>query len=207
MDIGLFARGMILGFSIAAPVGPIGVLCIRRTLAAGRLTGLVSGLGAATADAFYGTVAAFGLTAVSSLLVHQQTALRIIGGLFLGYLGVRTLLMPPAQQAAKTRQRRALLSNYLSTLGLTLTNPATIFSFVAIFAGLGWAGTREAGYGSAALLVLGVFCGSALWWLILSTGVSLVRARFTPRLMQWVNRGSGMIILAFGVVAIASLVV
>ncbi len=205
MDIGLFARGMILGFSIAAPVGPIGVLCIRRTLANGRLTGLLSGLGAATADACYGAVAAFGLTAVSSLLVHQQTPLRIIGGLFLSYLGIRTLLTPPAQQAAKTGQRRALLSNYLSTLGLTLTNPATILSFVAIFAGLGWAGTREAGYGSAAMLVLGVFCGSALWWLILSTGVSLVRARFTPRIMQWVNRASGSIILAFGVVAIASL--
>jgi threonine/homoserine/homoserine lactone efflux protein len=207
LDVGLFAKGMILGFSIAAPVGPIGVLCIRRTLADGRLTGLLSGLGAATADAFYGAVAAFGLTAVSSVLVNQQTALRIIGGLFLIYLGVRTILAPPAQQAAKAGQRRQLLGSYLSTLGLTLTNPTTIFSFIAIFAGLGWAGTRDEGYGSAALLVLGVFCGSALWWLILSTGVSLVRSRFNPRVMQWVNRISGTIILSFGVVAIASLAV
>ena len=207
MDVGLFAKGMVLGFSIAAPVGPIGVLCIRRTLAEGRLTGLLSGLGAATADACYGAIAAFGLTAVSRLLVHQQTALRIIGGLFLGYLGIRTILAHPARQAAKAGQRRRLLSNYISTFGLTLTNPATILSFVAIFAGLGWAGTREAGYGSATMLVLGVFSGSALWWLILSTGVSLVRSRFTPRVMQWVNRASGTIILSFGVVAIASLVV
>ncbi len=205
MDFGLFARGMVLGFSIAAPVGPIGVLCIRRTLAEGRLTGFLSGLGAATADATYGAVAAFGLTAISSLLVHQQTPLRIVGGLFLGYLGVRTFLAHPATQAAKAGQRRRLLGSYLSTLGLTLTNPATIFSFIAIFAGLGWAGTRGAGYGSAALLVFGVFCGSALWWLILSTGVSLVRSRFSPRVMQWVNRLSGSIIFAFGVVAIASL--
>ncbi len=207
MDAGLFVRGMILGFSIAAPVGPIGVLCIRRTLTDGRLTGFLSGLGAATADATYGAVAAFGLTAISSLLVHQQTPLRLIGGLFLAYLGVRTLLAPPATQAAKTAQRRQLLGNYLSTLGLTLTNPATILSFVAIFAGLGWAGTHDAGYGSAALLVLGVFCGSALWWLILSTGVSLVRSRFNPRVMQWVNRLSGTVILGFGVIAVGSLVV
>lgn len=205
MDIGLFAKGMVLGFSIAAPVGPIGVLCIRRTLAEGRLVGLLSGLGAATADASYGAIAAFGLTAVSSLLVDQQTALRIIGGLFLGFLGLRTFLAAPAGEAAKAGHGRRLLSNYLSTLGLTLTNPATILSFVAIFAGLGWAGTREAGYASAALLVLGVFCGSALWWLILSTGVSLIRSRFSPRVMQWVNRGSGSLILGFGVVAIASL--
>lgn len=196
---------MLLGFSIAAPVGPIGVLCIRRTLADGRLIGFLSGIGAATADASYGAIAAFGLTAVSSLLVHQQTALRIIGGLFLGYLGLRTILTRPATQAAKAGRRRHLLGSYLSTFGLTLTNPATILSFVAIFAGLGWVGTSESGYSSAAMLVLGVFCGSALWWLILSTGVSLIRSRFNPRVMQWVNRASGSIILGFGVVAIASL--
>ncbi len=198
---------MILGFSIAAPVGPIGVLCIRRTLAEGRLTGFLSGLGAATADATYGAVAAFGLTAVSNLLTHQQTPLRIVGGAFLAYLGVRTILAHPASQAAKTRERRRLLGSYLSTVGLTLTNPTTIFSFVAIFAGLGWAGTRQAGYGSAALLVLGVFCGSAFWWLILSTGVSLVRSRFNSRVMQWVNWISGSVILAFGAAAIGSLFV
>lgn len=207
MDLGLFAKGMLLGFSIAAPVGPIGVLCIRRTLANGRLIGFLSGLGAATADATYGAVAAFGLTAVSSLLAQQQTALRIIGGLFLGYLGLRTLLAHPATQAAKAGQRRHLLGSYLSTLGLTLTNPATILSFAAVFAGLGWAGTRDSGYGSATMLVLGVFCGSALWWLILSSGVSIVRSRFNPCVMQWVNRLAGSVILAFGVAAIASLAV
>src|SRR6185312_8691316 len=135
LDVGLFVRGAILGFSIAAPVGPIGVLCIRRTLAGGRLVGLLSGLGAATADACYGAIAAFGLTAVSSRLVGHQDALRIVGGLFLLYLGIRTFFAAPAQ-TAKSGQRRQLLSNYLSTLGLTLTNPTTILSFVALFAGL-----------------------------------------------------------------------
>ncbi|HVB64829.1 MAG TPA: LysE family translocator [Nitrolancea sp.] len=204
MELGLFVRGAILGFSIAAPVGPIGVLCIRRTLAEGRVVGLLSGLGAATADSFYGSIAAFGLTAVSSLLVGHQTVLRVVGGFFLCYLGIRTLLAAPAQ-AAKSVQRRHLLNNYLSTLGLTLTNPTTILSFVAIFAGLGWAGTSGKSYDSAALLVAGVFCGSAFWWLIISTGVSLVRSRFTPRVMGWVNRISGSVIFGFGVVALASL--
>ncbi|HEX7104061.1 MAG TPA: LysE family transporter [Nitrolancea sp.] len=200
----LFIRGAILGFSIAAPVGPIGVLCIRRTLAEGRLVGLLSGLGAATADACYGAVAAFGLTAISGRLMGHQDALRLVGGIFLLYLGIRTFLAAP-MQSIKSGQRRQLLGNYLSTLGLTLTNPTTIFSFIAIFAGLGWAGTSTEGYPSAALLVLGVFCGSALWWLILSSGVSLLRARFSLRVMRWVNRASGTAIGGFGVIALASL--
>lgn len=205
MDDWLFIRGAILGFSIAAPVGPIGVLCIRRTLADGRLVGLLSGLGAATADACYGAVAAFGLTAISSRLVGQQDVLRIVGGIFLLYLGIRTFLAEPVQ-SIKSSQRRQLFGNYLSTLGLTLTNPTTIFSFVAIFAGLGWAGRAQEGYASATLLVLGVFSGSAFWWLILSSGVSLVRGRFSLRVMRWVNRLSGSMIGGFGIIALVSLI-
>src|SRR6478735_6371119 len=103
MDLGFFLKGLVLGFSIAAPVGPIGVLCIRRSLAEGRVVGFVSGLGAATADAFYGAVAAFGLTFISALLVSQQLWLRAIGGAFLCYLGVKTFLAPPSTQPASTR--------------------------------------------------------------------------------------------------------
>src|SRR5690348_1666771 len=126
LDGWLFIRGAILGFSIAAPVGPIGVLCIRRTLAEGRVVGLLSGLGAATADACYGSVAAFGLTAISRQLMGHQDALRLVGGIFLLYLGLRTFLATPVQ-SIKSGQRSHLLGNYLSTLGLTLTNPTTIF--------------------------------------------------------------------------------
>jgi threonine/homoserine/homoserine lactone efflux protein len=206
VDSWLFVRGAILGFSIAAPVGPIGVLCIRRTLAEGRLVGLLSGLGAATADACYGAVAAFGLTAISSRLIGHQDTLRLVGGIFLLYLGIRTVLAAPVQ-SLKSGRRRRLLGNYLSTFGLTLTNPTTIFSFIAIFAGLGWAGTASEGYPSAALLVFGVFTGSALWWLILSSGVSVLRGRFSLRVMRWVNRVSGAFIGSFGIVALASLVI
>lgn len=198
-----FLRGLLIGFSIAAPVGPIGVLCIRRTLAHGRLHGLVSGLGAATADAFYGSVAGFGLTFISGVLLDQRFWLRLIGGAFLCYLGIKTFLARPAEQAA-TAKDSGLAGAYASTLFLTLTNPTTIFSFAAIFAGLGVA-SAGSNYLAAGLLVLGVFLGSALWWFILSGGVSIFRAKFGSRQMQWVNRISGVVILAFGVLAFVSL--
>ncbi|MBC8263506.1 MAG: LysE family transporter [Anaerolineales bacterium] len=200
MDIGFFLRGLAIGFSIAAPVGPIGVLCIRRTLAEGRAAGLVSGLGAATADAVYGCVAGFGLTFISGALISQQVWLRLIGGAFLCYLGLKTLLARPAEQAAPVGEN-SLIGAYTSTFFLTLANPMTILSFAAIFAGLGGA---SGDYVSAAVLVLGVFIGSALWWLTLSTGVSLFRTKFTPHGLRWVNRISGLIIAAFGLLALLS---
>jgi threonine/homoserine/homoserine lactone efflux protein len=201
--LSIFLRGLLIGFSIAAPVGPIGLLCIRRTLADGRAIGFVSGLGAATADAFYGAVAGFGLTVVSRALVQGQTPLRLVGGAFLCYLGVRTFLARPAQ-AAGVAGPRGLLGAYLSTLGLTLTNPSTILSFVAIFAGLGLGGGGS-DYASAALLVVGVFIGSALWWLILSGTAGALRGRLTPAGLRWVNRLSGVILAGFGVAALVSL--
>ena len=204
MDPSLFLRGLIIGLSIAAPVGPIGVLCIRRTLAQGRGYGLASGLGAATADAVYGCVAGVGLTFISSFLVNQQMWLRLVGGAFLCYLGVKTLLAKPAEEAAETRGT-GLLGAYGSTFFLTLTNPMTILSFAAIFAGLGVAETGG-DYASAAILVLGVFAGSALWWLLLSGGVSLFRSKFTPQALVWVNLISGLVVVGFGVFALWSAV-
>jgi threonine/homoserine/homoserine lactone efflux protein len=160
--------------------------------------GLVSGLGAATADAAYGFIAAFGLTFISELLINQVDWLALVGGAFLAYLGLRTLFSPPAEDAAQAEAVRGLPGAYASTLALTLTNPMTILTFLGIFAGLGVAETAG-DYGAAALTVLGVFLGSALWWLTLSGGVSLLRARFDARAMHWVNRLSGIIILLFAV--------
>lgn len=206
-DLGLFLRGIVLGFSIAAPVGPIGILCIRRTLASGPRSGFVSGLGAATADAVYGGVAAFGLTAISSLLIGQQQWLRLIGGLFLCVIGIQAVrAQPGAEPSAVGTRGGRLAGDYLSTLGLTLTNPTTILSFVAIFAGVGWVteGQDQRDFGSAAWLVAGVFSGSTAWWLILSTGVSLVRGRFNTRALRWTNRLAGGIIALFGALALIS---
>ena len=203
MDISFLLRGLIIGFSIAAPVGPIGVLCIRRTLAEGHTFGLVSGLGAATADAIYGCIAGFGLTFISNILINQQGWLRLIGGVFLCYLGFKIFLAKPAEQTASTKGQY-LMGAYASTLFLTLTNPTTILSFAAIFAGLGVA-SAGGNYASAGVLVLGVFIGSALWWFILSSGVSIFRTKFTSHRLRWVNRISGTIIMGFGLLAFLSM--
>lgn len=203
MDWRFFLRGIIIGLSVAAPVGPMGVLCIRRTLADGRLAGFISGLGTATADACYGAVAAFGLTVVSSFLVHQQFWLRLVGGAFLCHLGATTFLSKPAERAAAIG-RGGLRNIYITTFGLTLTNPLTILTFAAIFSGIG-AGETNGAYGSAALLVLGVLLGSTLWWLLLSGGTGLVRTRLTPARLVWVNRTSGVVIATFGGIALFSI--
>jgi threonine/homoserine/homoserine lactone efflux protein len=202
MDPTLFLRGLALGFTIAAAVGPISLLVIRRTLAEGRVVGLVSGMGVATADATYGAIAAFGLTAVTDLLVDWRRALAIIGGLFLLWLAWRTIRSVPGEAAADTA-RRGLPGAYLSLLGLTLTNPMTILSFAALFVGLGVTGGDAAG---AALLTLGVFAGSAAWWVVLVGGLGAVRSRVTPAGMRRINLASGTLIAAFALVALASAV-
>ncbi|HEY0752746.1 MAG TPA: LysE family transporter [Ktedonobacteraceae bacterium] len=204
MDVSLFLRGLLIGFSIAAVIGPIGMLCIQRSLQRGFVPGLVTGMGAATADGIYGGVAAFGLTVVSTFLVGQQTWIRLVGGLFLLYLGSRVFLTRPAQQAARAGGS-SLLGLYASTLLLTLTNPLTILSFATIFAGIG---VGLGGHNSltAALVTLGVFLGSTCWWLVLSAGASLLRERLTARWLLWINRLAGIALLIFGLLALISLI-
>jgi threonine/homoserine/homoserine lactone efflux protein len=202
MDPQILIRGIVIGFSIAAPVGPIGVLCIRRTLAGGFRLGLVSGLGAASADAVYGSMAAFGLSAISEALIRQHDVLRLIGGAFLCILGVRTFLAQPRSEAP-SKDYRSLAGALSSTFLLTLANPMTILSFAAVFAGLGLASAGR-DVGSAAGIVLGVFLGSAVWWVILSGAVSGLRKQVSPGWLRWVNRGSGAVITGFGVAAIAA---
>ncbi len=200
MDVSLIFRGFILGFAIAAPVGPIGLLCIQRTLSQGQLVGLASGLGAATADAFYGAVAAFGLTLVSAFLIEQQFWLALVGGLFLCYLGVRTFLSSPAERAASS-EAKGSGGAYVSTFLLTITNPMTILAFVAIFAGAGLA-TAGGDALAAVWMVAGVFLGSATWWFLLSGGVGLLRSHISANVLLWVNRAAGAILVIFGVLAI-----
>jgi threonine/homoserine/homoserine lactone efflux protein len=201
VELNLFWRGLVLGLSIAAPVGPVGILCIRRSLAHGALPGLVSGLGAATADAAYGGVAAFGLTLVMRVLAAGQGWLQLLGGAYLLGLGLRTFFSRPTS-AARAAEAPGLLGAYLSTFALTLTNPLTIVSFVALFAGFGLVVASAGSRGEAAALVAGVFSGSALWWLLLSLGASRLRSRLTPARLAWVNRLSGVLIAAFGLAAL-----
>ena len=201
MDPTFFIRGLAVGFAVAAAVGPISLLTIRRTIAHGRLYGLVSGLGIALADATYGAVAAFGLTAITAVLVGARTGLALLGGAFLVWLAIRTFRAAASAEATDPDDRPGLAGAFLSIYGLTMTNPTTILSFGGIFAGLDLAGGTAI---DAALLVLGVVLGSSLWWAVLTAIVGRLRRRFTPRALAWINRASGAVLLAFGVVAIVT---
>ena len=203
MDFGLLARGALLGFTIAAAVGPIALLIIRRTLSTGWATGMASGLGVATADGIYGAIAAFGLTAISSVLVSLADPLALVGGAVLVWLGIRTVRAPAADHAATvTASRRGMAGAYLSILGLTLTNPMTIILFVGIVGTLGISGTTT----DAALVTAGFFLGSIGWWLVLVTTVSLLRSRITGRVLHLVTVASGVLIAVYGAIAIWTVV-
>lgn len=201
MGVGIFVKGLVVGLAIAVPVGPIGVRCVQRTLVQGRAAGLVAGLGAATADALYAAIATFGLAVVAGPLAAEREWLRLAGGLVLGSIGLRTLLAEPAEHAAPVTGR-SLLGGYASTFLLTLSNPLTILSLAAVFAGVGVAATDHR---AAAVLVLGVFLGSALWWLLLAAGVSFVRVKVDPRQMRWVNRLAGAVIVMLGATLLVGL--
>lgn len=202
MEYILLLEGLIIGFALALPIGPIGILCIRKTIAEGHLPGMVIGFGAATADALYGFVAAFGLTVISDALLTQQIWIRLIGGAFLCYLGVKTYLAKPAEASQQTNGR-GYLGSYLSTFLLTLTNPLSIIAFLGVFAGFGLRNSVLS-IGSAGTLIAGVFLGSSSWFFLLSYGVTLFREKFNATGLGWVNRISGSLIILFGIVAILS---
>ena len=195
-----FLQGCLVGVSIAAPVGPIGVLCIRRALTGGWLLGLATGLGAAVADALYGTVAALGLGAVSEVLLKVSGWVGILGGVFLCILGVRTWRSTPANAPATSPATADLGSAFCSTLLLTLANPATVLSFTALCAGFG-IGTQIRGV-EIPVWIAGVLAGSAAWWLFLSGTVASLRHAVTPTWMRWINRLSGGLILVWGLLAL-----
>jgi len=203
MDFSFFIRGLLIGLSIAATVGPMSILCIQRTLNKGQLYGFVSGLGIATADGVYGSIAAFGLTIITNFLIHEQIWIRLIGGLFLVYLGVKTILTNPPQRAAVNMKTNSYPGAYATTFLLTLTNPLTILSFAAIFAVIG-VGSTSKNFLSATVVVLGVFAGSTLWWIILTSGINLLRKKMNSQWLLWINRISGVIITLFGVFALLS---
>lgn len=189
-----------LGFAIAAPVGPIGVLCIRRTLNYGRLSGLFSGLGAAVADVLYGLLAFFGLTLLSDFLLAGQYWLRIGGGIFLILWGVRIFLSKP-QDKVRPVTHATYVKDFISTFLLTLSNPLTIVAFLAIFAGLGIVNYDAR---TGIWVILGIFFGSCLWWIILCEGMALIRKRVNQSFMIWVSRIAGLVIIGFGVAAFIS---
>ena len=203
LGLGPFAQGFVFGLALAVPVGAIGLLCIRRSLEHGFATGLATGLGAAVADAGYGAIAAFGLTAVSDFLLAWQSVLALAGGVALIWLGVQAWrTRAKASEHAAPVGPHPLLA-FLQTVGLTLANPQTVLTFLALFAGLGLVFGGGGGWVPAALLILGVFSGSAVWWVVLSGTAGLVlRRRLNDRTIVWINRGAGALIVAFGLLAL-----
>lgn len=205
LTLHLFLQGLVIGFCIAAPVGPIGVLCINRALQEGFKAGFITGCGAATADGMYGLIAGFGLTFISSFLIHEQSCIRIIGGLFLIYLGMKTFIAKPSTKAAPVNSTESLARSYFSTFFLTATNPMTILSFIAIFSGLGL-GNTYGSYLASCMLVLGVIVGSLSWWLILTFSVAKIfHHRMHTSWLSGINRLSGSILILFGFAALISL--
>ncbi|ACI97881.1 LysE/ArgO family amino acid transporter [Rhodospirillum centenum] len=196
-EIGVFLRGIILGIAIAAPVGPIGLLCIRRTLERGIAVGIATGMGAAIADALFSAIAAFGVNAILELVIGHEGELRVFGGLFLLGVALHSFLReprPPAQEP----EARNLLGATGSGLALTMGNPVTILGITALV--VGFSGGLET-Y-QAVTLVAGIFVGSGIWWFILCGGVTLVRHRITRRSVLWINRGTGIMLGALGVWAL-----
>jgi len=198
-----FLKGLIIGFAMAVPIGPIGVMCIRKTLAQGHTRGLIIGLGAATADSLYSSIAAFGLTFISDVIASQHFWLRLIGGGLLLFLGIRTFLAKRKVPAIPSNNK-GMLGSYASAFFLALTNPVTIFAFVAVFAAFGL------GYrliiSSACILVIGVFTGSCLWFLSLGYVATLFRKNLDAGGLRWVNRISGALIILSGAAALVSLI-
>ncbi len=191
-----FFQGVVIGFSVAVPVGPIGLLCIRRSLAEGRVVGFVSGLGAAVADVLYMLVAALGLSAVTNALLEHRNEFQLAGGLFMMVAGLTTFFAKPATAEAKAARGSNLLGAFASTLVLTLMNPSTIVSFLAILAAVGV--NVSTGFWSAVLLLAGVFVGSAAWWFILSASATRFGWRVQHGGMRTLNRVSGGLIMGYG---------
>lgn len=202
MELIFFLKGIAIGFIMAIPIGPIGIMCIRKTLTEGRLSGLIIGLGAATADLFYGCVAVFGLTVISDTLSDQRIWIRIVGGALLFFLGIKTFRTKPKDPKLKISGSGRLRS-YFTVVILTLTNPLTIFAFIAVFAAFGLGDGLS--FLSAVVLVAGVFIGSCLWFFLLTSGTILFRKKLDLVGLKWVNKIAGILIIISGFIVIGSL--
>lgn len=193
----LFLRGILLGLAVAAPVGPIGVLCIQRSLAGGFWTGFSGGIGTAVADALYAALAAAGFAVLAGSLGPAQQILQWGGALFIAWLGWRTFSSVPAEASADAPMQGRPLRLFAVTFVLTMSNPSTILSFAALFAGLGLA--ADASIAAASSAVAGVFIGSLLWWALLSGTIAALRQRVNPEMRRWINRIAGSVLILFAI--------
>ena len=205
MGVEFLIKGLIVGFLASIPLGPVGVLCIQRTINKGRYSGLISGMGAATVDMFFALVAALGLTYIINFIEEQQFLIQLIGGGVLIFLGTKIFNTNPIKQIRKHRRKKnKLIEDYLSVFFLTLSNPLALFLFVAAFAGIGMVTSKDSSLKSA-LIILGVFLGAMLWWSVLTSLIDLFRKRFRLKQLWWINKIAGVLIIIFGVAAMLSI--
>lgn len=205
MGVEFLIKGLIVGFLASIPLGPVGVLCIQRTINKGRYSGLISGMGAATVDMFFALVAALGLTYIINFIEEQQFLIQLIGGGVLIFLGTKIFNTNPIKQIRKHRRKKnKLIEDYLSVFFLTLSNPLALFLFVAAFAGIGMVTSKDSSLKSA-LIILGVFLGAMLWWSVLTSLIDLFRKRFRLKQLWWINKIAGVLITIFGVAAMLSI--
>ena len=202
MDMIFLYKGLILGFSVAAPIGPIGILCINRTINKGYKSGIVIGLGAATADVFYGLMAGLGLTLISNFLLEQKLWFKVIGLVFLVYLGIKTIIIKKKETKINNTFGNGLFKDYLTSLFFMVTNPMTILFFLAVFTGLGLSNSNNDKY----LLLLGIFVGSIIWWLLLSGLTHKMKSRISNLMLRRIDILSGIIILLFAVIILFNLI-
>ncbi|MCX7862835.1 MAG: LysE family transporter [Bacteroidales bacterium] len=204
MELLYLINGFIIGLSASIPLGPVGLICIQKTLNSKLKNGIVSGIGAASADTFFAVVAAFGISAVHNFIETQQMYLRLIGGIILIGLGLKFFLTNPAIQIRKQRNRgNSLYADFVSVFALTLSNPLTVFVFGAVFAGFGIIPNNSTWF-EMFELVIGIFIGASVWWILLVSAVNFFRHKFRLRRLWWMNKIMGAIITAFGVFAIVS---
>lgn len=195
----LLLRGIVIGLTASVPLGPIGVLCIQRTLSKSHRSGFVSGLGSASADMVFASIALFSLSVVLSFIESHTTLIKAIGGICVTLVGMKIFFTNPAVQIRRNRAGHSnLWQDFLSLFIVTIANPAFILIFVALFAAMGLS-AADLGMARSLILIGGVFCGASLWWFVLTSGVSLIRKKFRPRHMLWINRVSGVVIVILGV--------
>ena len=202
MGIFLLIQGIVLGFSASVPLGPMGLICIQKTLNRGRLAGIVSGAGAASADMFYAIIAAFGISFITDFIEREQFTLRIIGSIILLLLGFKIFITNPAIQIRKQKgKKNNLIGDFVSIFFLTLSNPITVFFFGAVFASTGILKSENT-FWELCELVAGVFLGAMLWWFILTTVVNVFRSKFRLKRLWWINKITGAVIVIFGIAAL-----
>lgn len=204
MEVEFLLKGILVGFLASIPLGPVGVLCIQRTINKGRLSGIVSGMGSATVDALFALVAALGLTFIITFIEEQQFFIQLIGGGVLVFLGTKIFNTNPINQIRKHRRKKnKLIEDYFSVLFLTLSNPLAIFLFVAAFAGIGIVTSKDSSLKSS-FIISGVFLGAMIWWSVLTFFIDLFRKRFRLKQLWWINKIAGILVIVFGVVAMLS---